>query len=110
MSGGDQTEFAGFVRRILRAAGRRYANEADVWDLAELEQLRAEVDSAQVRAVAGMRLQGFSWTEIGSALGVSRQAAQQRFAGKVALTLEASASAAAVDAQAVAGVAVARTA
>lgn len=82
---GDHTEFVAFARRILRAASRRMAT-ADPADLAELVELRAEVDAAVSRAVASVHANGSSWAEIGSALGVTRQAAQQRYGrqGKVA--------------------------
>lgn len=81
----DQAEYAAFARRILRAMGRRLAS-ADVEDLVDLVQLRDEVDKALDTAVAGTRENGASWTEIGRALGVTRQAARQRFADKVALS------------------------
>ena len=46
-------------------------------------QLRAAEDQV-VRTVAAARRLGHSWGELGTALGVSRQAAQQRFGGMTA--------------------------
>ena len=41
--------------------------------------LAAEIDTAITEAVKGLRATGYSWAEIGSRLGVTRQAAQQRW-------------------------------
>lgn len=87
MGSRDHSEFGAFARRILRAMGRRCA-AADVEDLADLLALRAEVDTAVDAAVAGLREQGHSWTEIGRVTGVTRQAARQRWSDKVALSVE----------------------
>jgi len=80
---------------IERAADRfvRLADELDldeveaerIGDLREIagvaDSLRA--DEARLReAVEVARARGRSWNEIGVALGVSRQAARQRFAAK----------------------------
>ena len=37
------------------------------------------LDATIAEAVAGLRGCGYSWAEIGSRLGISRQAAQQRW-------------------------------
>lgn len=87
MGGGDHSEFRAFVVRILRAYSRRVAH-ADVEDLAELLAVRDAVDEAITRAVAGLREAGRSWGEIAAATGTTRQAAQQRWGVKVALTLD----------------------
>lgn len=81
----DNSDFAGFARRILRAMGRRCAG-ADVEDLVYLLALRDEVDAAVDAAVTGLRAQGHSWTDIARATGTSRQAARQRWTDKVALS------------------------
>ncbi len=78
MSGGDHSDYAAFARRILRAMARRCA-DADVEDLTDLLSLRDEVDAAIASAVAGLYHQGHSWTEIGAAVGITRQAARQRW-------------------------------
>jgi hypothetical protein len=59
----ENDEYAAFVRRILRAYSHRVGNG----------------DAAMAEAVKGLRDQGYSWADIGSRLGISRQAAQQRW-------------------------------
>lgn len=72
-------EYLAMVRRILRSAGTRCA-DADPEDLAQLLAIRASLDASIQVAVDGMReAHGFSWTDIGRAAGVTRQAAQQRW-------------------------------
>lgn len=78
----DNREFAAFSRRIMRAYARRVAT-ADPAALVELMKLRADVDEAIAAAVAGLRAEGFSWAEIGREVGMTRQAAQQRFGRQV---------------------------
>jgi hypothetical protein len=77
----ENPEFAAFARRIVRAHGRRVA-AGDVEAVAELAGLCDEVGDALAHGVDGLRDAGYSWDEIGSRLGVSRQAAQQRFGGR----------------------------
>ncbi len=74
----ENDEFAAFTRRILRAYARRVA-EGDVEALTLMLGLSAEIDDAVAQAVTGLREFGYSWAEIGSRLGVTRQAAQQRW-------------------------------
>jgi DNA-directed RNA polymerase specialized sigma24 family protein len=74
----ENDEYAAFARRILAAYGRRVA-AGDVEALAALVQLGAQVEEATRTAVIGLREHGYSWTEIGDRLGVSRQAARQRW-------------------------------
>lgn len=71
------------VRRMIRAHGRRCA-EADPEDLAELVDVGRALDEAVTEAVAGQRANGFSWSQIGAALGISRQAAWVRYGAPVA--------------------------
>jgi hypothetical protein len=61
----------------VRGLGERLA-DADPMDLVEIERVRKELDAALNRAVKGQR-ERFSWAEIGDGLGISKQAAQQRF-------------------------------
>lgn len=79
----ETTEFDAFARRILRAYARRVA-DGDVEALASLVTLSAEVDAVVRLAVAGLRRQPYcySWDEIAVRLGVSKQAAQQRYGDK----------------------------
>ncbi|OJY45020.1 hypothetical protein [Pseudonocardia sp. 73-21] len=75
----ENEEFTAFGRRIIRAAGRRIA-AGDVEALPALAALSADLDAAIGDAVLGLRSGGYSWAEIASRLGVTRQAAHQRWA------------------------------
>jgi hypothetical protein len=74
----ENDEYAAFARRVLRAYARRVAT-GDVEALTLMLGLSAEIDSAISQAVTGLRGFGYSWAEIGSRLGITRQAAQQRW-------------------------------
>ncbi len=74
----ENDDYARFARRILRAYARRIA-DGDVEALALMLGLSAEIDTAIAQAVTGLRASGYSWAEIGSRLGITRQAAQQRW-------------------------------
>ena len=76
----ENAAFDAFVRRILRANARRVAN-GDIEALASLSQLSSEVDAVTRIAVAGLRKApySYSWSEIADRLGISKQAAQQRY-------------------------------
>jgi hypothetical protein len=74
----ENDEYAAFARRVLRAYARRVAT-GDVEALTLMLGLSAEIDDAIARAVTGLRSFGYSWAEIGSRLGITRQAAQQRW-------------------------------
>ncbi|MET8306061.1 hypothetical protein [Micromonospora sp. NPDC005173] len=74
----ENDQFAGFARRIIRAHGRRVAT-GDVEALRDLVALSSVIDDAIGEAVIGLRAFGYSWAEIGQRLGISRQAAQQRW-------------------------------
>ena len=75
----ENAEFTAFGSRVVRAAGRRVA-AGDVDALPALANLAAELDAAITAAVAGLRAAGYSWGEIAARLGVTRQAAHQRWA------------------------------
>ncbi|MCZ7472761.1 hypothetical protein [Micromonospora sp. WMMC273] len=74
----ENDAFAAFARRIIRAHGRRVA-DGDVEALRDLVALSTDLDRAITDAVVGLRRFGYSWAEIGQRLGISRQAAQQRW-------------------------------
>jgi hypothetical protein len=74
----ENDEYAAFARRIVRAYSRR-VGEGDVEALALMLGLAEEVHIAIAEAVKGLRGCGYSWAEIGSRLGITRQAAQQRW-------------------------------
>ena len=69
-----------FVARVITAAGKRVAT-GDVEALPDLARLSADLDAALITAVTGLREFGYSWEQIASRLGVTRQAAQQRWGG-----------------------------
>jgi len=79
----ENDDYAAFARRIVAAHGRRIA-AGDVERLRDLVALADEVDRATTVAVAGLRRAGYSWTEIATRLGITRQAAQQRWASNAA--------------------------
>ena len=74
----ENEQYAAFIRRVVRAHGRR-VGAGDVEALADLVALSDHIDRAIGEAVAGLRRFGYSWSEIASRLGVTRQAAQQRW-------------------------------
>jgi hypothetical protein len=74
----ENDEYAAFLRRALRAYARRVAS-GDVEALTLMTDLADEIDTAIAQAVQGLRGFGYSWAEIGTRLGVTRQAAQQRW-------------------------------
>jgi len=74
----ENDEYAAFVRRILRAYSCR-VGDGDVEALAVMLGLAEEIDTAIAEAIKGLRACGYSWAEIGSRLGITRQAAQQRW-------------------------------
>jgi len=65
--------------RVSRSLARRAA-EGDPEALEELVRLRSVVDQAITDAAQGLHDRGHSWTWIGGVLGITRQAARQRFA------------------------------
>ena len=76
----ENDEYAAFVRRIIRAYARRVAT-GDVEALTDMVALSALLDEAITDAVTGLRAHGYSWTDIADRLGISRQAAHQRWGG-----------------------------
>lgn len=74
----ENDDYAAFARRILRAYARRVA-DGDVEALTLMLGLSTELDTAIGQAVTGLRVYGYSWADIGSRLGITRQAAQQRW-------------------------------
>jgi hypothetical protein len=74
----ENDEYAAFARRVLRAWARRVA-AGDIDAIADMATVRRELDDAIHHAVTGLRGKGYSWAEIAARLGVTRQAAQQRW-------------------------------
>jgi hypothetical protein len=76
----ENDEYAAFTRRIVRAYAKRVAT-GDVEALTDMVALSTELDRAIGHAVIGLRAYGYSWAEIALRLGITRQAAQQRWGG-----------------------------
>lgn len=76
----DIEEYTAFVGRILRATERRVSN-GDIEGLRALAGLRSELDRAIQEAVTRLRGEpwNYSWADVGRALGIRRQSAQERF-------------------------------
>lgn len=80
----DNVEYVeDFAARIIRRAGVRVGEVYEGGDLGALAHLSRTVDLALVVAVEGMRAQGLSWQVVADELGVTRQTAFARFAGRV---------------------------
>jgi len=77
----ENDEYAAFTRRILRSYARRVAT-GDIEALTRMTALADDVETAIRNAVIGLREHGYSWADIGTRLGVTRQAAQQRWGGR----------------------------
>ena len=76
----ENDEYAAFLRRAIRAFGRRMG-QGDIDALADAAFLADQLDTAIRTAIKGLRARGYSWADIGRQLGVTRQAAQQRWGG-----------------------------
>ncbi|WP_436537076.1 hypothetical protein [Actinoplanes sp. HUAS TT8] len=76
----ENDEYGAFVRRIIRAYARRIAT-GDVEALRDMVALSTLLDESLDDAVEGLREHGYSWAEIATRLGISRQAAHQRWGG-----------------------------
>jgi hypothetical protein len=74
----ENDDYAAFTRRILTAHGRRIGR-GDIEGLADLADLSTQVNTAIADAVTGLRAAGYSWADIASRLGITRQAAHQRW-------------------------------
>ncbi len=83
----EADEMRKFLGRMMRAMVVRAA-AGDLDALVALRQIRGDVDEAVVDAARALHefRQPYSWTEIGDALGISRQAARQQFADNRALS------------------------
>ena len=76
----ENDEYTAFLGRAIRALGRRVSG-GDIDAVTDMALLSGDLDNAIRLAVTGLRSRGYSWAEIGTRLGVTRQAAQQRFGG-----------------------------
>lgn len=79
----EDDQFVGFARRIVRRLGYRASHNIDT--LTELAEIARSMEDLLAMAVHGLRSdpdRPASWADIGRALSISRQAAQQRFGGE----------------------------
>lgn len=74
----ETVNVAAAAERMIRAVGRRVGQE-DPTDLGHLLSMRASLDLALWEAVCGLREGGHTDKAIGEALGMTRQAVQQRW-------------------------------
>lgn len=75
----EAPDMAAFLRRTMRAMVRRAA-DGDQEVLQALAATQAELDAAMRDAAQALHARGQSWAFIGNELGITRQAAFQRFA------------------------------
>lgn len=75
----ENHDYAAFTRRVIRAQARRIA-AGDIEELSQLLSLEREVQAAIHTAVTGLRTQGYSWADVALRIGITRQAAHQRWA------------------------------
>jgi hypothetical protein len=76
----ENDEYAAFLRRAIRAYSRRVGS-GDIDALADMTRLADHLDQAITEAVHDLRTgpTGYSWADIALRLGITRQAAQQRW-------------------------------
>lgn len=74
----ENDAYAAFIARVLRAYSRRIA-AGDIEAIADMTALAAQLDTAITHAITSLRNVGYSWADIARPLGVTRQAAQQRW-------------------------------
>lgn len=74
----ETLDYVKAAKRFIRSAGSR-VGESDEFELAELAELRRDIEDAIAVAVAGQQRYGKSWAKIGLALGTTREAAWQRY-------------------------------
>ena len=77
----ENDAYAAFAHRILTAYARRIAG-GDLESLPLLTALSADIDIVIGQAITGLRAFGYSWADIAARLGVTRQAAQQRWGAR----------------------------
>lgn len=90
---GPDRVLAGVVRAlrslVAESGGRAEPEPASLLDgLSQLAAMGERVDWAMLSLIGEARTMGVSWQSIGNALGVTKQAAQQRFAPYVKQALE----------------------
>ena len=75
----ENDDYAAFIQRVIRAYSRRVAS-GDIDALTGMAALSGDLDDAIAEAITALRTRhGYSWADIGTRLGITRQAAQQRW-------------------------------
>jgi hypothetical protein len=77
----ENPEYAAFARRVLREYARGIT-AGDIESLILMAQLSDTIDASIRGAMTGLREHGYSCAEIGARLGVTRQAAHQRWGNR----------------------------
>lgn len=77
----EAPEVGAMVGRCLRALVRRAA-DGDTFALEQLATIERDLSGYVAEAGAAMHTYGYSYTELAAVLGVTRQAARQRFIGE----------------------------
>lgn len=73
----ESPEIGAMASRVLRALVRRAA-DGDTFALEELARLERELPARITEALSELQRWGYSYTELGAVLGITRQAARQR--------------------------------
>lgn len=87
----EAPDMAGFLKRVSKALVRRAA-EGDLETLSAIRQVQDDMAVALEAAAQAAHAAGYSWTEIGRELGMTRQAARQRFTPAAVLSTDEAAS------------------
>jgi hypothetical protein len=77
----ENDEYAAFLRRVIAAYSRRVA-AGDIEAITTMAALAGHFEDAIRQAITGLRESGYSWADIAMRLGITRQGAQQRWAGR----------------------------
>jgi len=75
----ETLDYLKMVERMVRAAAKRVGN-GDEAELAVMALLRDQIETAVGDAIQSQLEQGKSWSQIGNALGTTRQGAFRRYA------------------------------
>jgi hypothetical protein len=76
----ENDEYSAFARRVIRAYSRRVA-AGDIDAISDMTRLADDLDRAIRDAITGLRSHGYSWADIGTRLGITRQSAWERWGG-----------------------------
>jgi len=77
----ENDEYSAFARRVIRAYSRRVA-AGDIDAISDMTRLADDLDRAIRDAITGLRSHGYSWADIGTRLGITRQSAWERWGGE----------------------------